>query len=181
MSLSHAILASLSDNTYSGYDLAKQFDGSVGFFWKATNQQIYRELRKLEEAKFINSQEIAQEGRPNKRVFSITETGKNHLRKWITEPTELSTTKEEILIKVFAGHLVPKTKLIQELEHQRYCHQERLTLYKGIEHQFVRDVNADSREVRYKYLTLRRGIRFEKEWIAWYEETINFLAELPED
>jgi DNA-binding PadR family transcriptional regulator len=49
MSLSHAILATLSNGCYSGYDISKQFAGSVGFFWYATQQQIYRELGKLEE------------------------------------------------------------------------------------------------------------------------------------
>jgi hypothetical protein len=33
MALSHAILAVLANWACSGYDLAKQFDGSVGFFW----------------------------------------------------------------------------------------------------------------------------------------------------
>ena len=44
MSLAHAILVSLVCEPKSGYDLAKQFDGTVGFFWQATHQQIYRDL-----------------------------------------------------------------------------------------------------------------------------------------
>ena len=44
MALAHAILATLMDCPCSGYDLRKRFEGSVGFFWQASFQQIYREL-----------------------------------------------------------------------------------------------------------------------------------------
>jgi hypothetical protein len=58
MSLSHAILATLSNGCYSGYDLSKQFAGSVGFFWHATQQQIYRELTKLEAQGYLSAEVV---------------------------------------------------------------------------------------------------------------------------
>jgi DNA-binding PadR family transcriptional regulator len=64
MSLAHAILVSLVDCPSSGYDLAKKFDGSVGFFWQATHQQIYRELHRLQDKGWIDAEVIAQESRP---------------------------------------------------------------------------------------------------------------------
>ena len=48
MSLSHALLAALSQQSATGYELAQHFDGSLGHFWKASHQQIYRDLAKLE-------------------------------------------------------------------------------------------------------------------------------------
>ncbi|MCX7595443.1 MAG: PadR family transcriptional regulator, partial [Fischerella sp.] len=83
MALAHAILASLIGRPCSGYDLAKQFDGSVGFFWQATHQQIYRELSKLETQGWITSEIISQEGRPDKKLYSVTELGKQQLKEWI--------------------------------------------------------------------------------------------------
>ena len=44
MSLAHAVLTSLIEKSSSGYDLARRFDKSIGYFWHATHQQIYREL-----------------------------------------------------------------------------------------------------------------------------------------
>ena len=49
MALSHAIMTALLEDDLSGYELAKRFDTSLGFFWRASHQQIYQELRKLEE------------------------------------------------------------------------------------------------------------------------------------
>ena len=47
VALGDAILACLTERPMTGYELAKTFDSSIGFFWKADHQQIYRELSKL--------------------------------------------------------------------------------------------------------------------------------------
>jgi len=47
MSLPHALLTSLLEQPCSGMDLARRFGRSIGFFWPATHQQIYKELGKL--------------------------------------------------------------------------------------------------------------------------------------
>ena len=53
MSLPHAVLTSLLEKSTSGYDLARRFDKSIGYFWHATHQQIYRELARMEGAGWI--------------------------------------------------------------------------------------------------------------------------------
>ena len=46
----------------TGYELAKTFDSSIGFFWKANHQQIYRELTKLRDRGHIQGREVVQSG-----------------------------------------------------------------------------------------------------------------------
>ena len=75
MALSHALLAALHNAPCSGYDLAKKFDGSVGFVWNASHQQIYRELTKLEEQSYVIAEVIQQDNRPDKKVYKVTSTG----------------------------------------------------------------------------------------------------------
>ncbi|MFZ4189794.1 PadR family transcriptional regulator, partial [Streptomyces pseudogriseolus] len=48
MSLPHAILTALLEKPSSGLELTRRFDRSIGYFWSATHQQIYRELGRLE-------------------------------------------------------------------------------------------------------------------------------------
>lgn len=177
MSLSYAILAFLAEFSSSGYELGKHFDSSVGYFWSATHQQIYRELHKLEALEWICAETIAQSSRPDKKVFSITDTGKEHLRKWISQPSSISATKEEILVKIFAGNLVPKSTIIQDLHNLHHLHEERLKVYREIETQYFSDVNSGTDAQKFQYLTLRRGIRLEEDWMAWCNEAINFLGE----
>jgi len=70
MALSEAILVCLTERPMSGYDLAKNFDASIGFFWRASHQQIYRELGKLREKGYVKSEEIRQVGKPNRIVHT---------------------------------------------------------------------------------------------------------------
>jgi hypothetical protein len=58
MSLPHALLTSLIEKPCSGYELARRFDKSIGYFWHATHQQIYRELARMEENGWVSSSEV---------------------------------------------------------------------------------------------------------------------------
>ena len=71
MALEHAILVSLAERSASGYDLARRFDASIGHFWSASHQQIYKVLGRMEADKLVAADLIAQEGRPDKKVYAI--------------------------------------------------------------------------------------------------------------
>ncbi len=179
MSLSHALLATLSNGSYSGYDLSKQFAGSVGFFWYATQQQIYRELTKLEEQGYLSAEIIRQAGRPDKRLLSITPTGMAYLREWIVQPGAVSPVKDDLLVKIFAGQLVDKQVILQELTHHRSLHQANLATYLEIEQNFFADLATCDRSGRLRYLTLTNGIEFERGWLRWCDNAIATLAKEP--
>jgi DNA-binding PadR family transcriptional regulator len=175
MSLAYALLAALSQSPKSGYDLAKQFDGSVGFFWQATHQQIYRELTKLEQQGTIVAEAIAQVGKPDKKIFSVTEAGMAQLKSWILQSTEVSPTKDEFLLKIFAGYLVSDEAIAQKIQHHRKLHVDQLATYHAIEQQFFAEPKKCDRKARFAYLTLRRGIHFEQGWIDWCDEVLQDL------
>ena len=78
MALGDAILACLTERPMTGYELAKTFDNSIGFFWKADHQQIYRELTKLRDRGHIQGREVVQSGKPNKLVYTLTPEGRTH-------------------------------------------------------------------------------------------------------
>jgi DNA-binding PadR family transcriptional regulator len=177
MSLSHAILATLSNACYSGYDISKQFAGSVGFFWYATQQQIYRELSKLEEQGYLSAEVIRQDNRPDKRMLSITEAGKEYLREWIIQPGKISPVKDDLLVKLFAGHLVDQQMLMTELQHHYLQHQETLDTYQQIKSRFFADPAECDKFGKLRYLTLLNGIQLEKGWLAWYDEAISILED----
>jgi DNA-binding PadR family transcriptional regulator len=175
MALAHAILAALNDCACSGYDLAKRFDGSVGFFWNATHQQIYRELTKLEEQSQIDAELIQQEHRPDKKIYTLTSKGKESLRTWIETPSTVSPLKDELLVKIFAGSIVSPQTIVAELKHHRIQHLETLHTYQSIASQYFPDRSRLSDGGRYQYITLRQGIRMETEWLAWCQESIDLL------
>lgn len=178
MALAHAILVSLLDCPCSGYDLAKRFDRSVGFFWDASHQQIYRELAKLETDGYLIAEKIDQEGRPNKKVYAVTPSGKALLRDWITQPSDISPIKDDLLVKLFGGHVVPKAAILEELEQHRQQHLARLEEYRAIQATFL-STQPLPLETQYQYLTLLNGLRYEEGWLAWCEDAIAQLQQHP--
>jgi DNA-binding PadR family transcriptional regulator len=179
MALSHAILAVLSDRACSGYDLAKQFDGSVGFFWNASHQQIYRELAQLEAKGLVELEVIRQSGRPDKKLYSISTAGTTLLCEWISQESALPPIKDELLIKLFAGYLVPIATTRNLMQQQREQHQANLETYQAIERNYFANLDELSIEMRFQYLTLQNGIHFETGWLAWCDETMVSLDNFP--
>jgi Predicted transcriptional regulators len=86
MSLRHALLALLSAHPMTGYDVAKRFDGSVGFMWQAPHSQIYPELRRMEGDGLVEAEEVPRGSRARKREYSLTQAGLSELQRWIAEP-----------------------------------------------------------------------------------------------
>ena len=175
MSLAYALLVSLIHEPKSGYDLAKQFDGSVGFFWQATHQQIYRELTKLEQQNWIVAEAIAQDGRPDKKIFSVTDLGLSQLKTWVWQSTNVALVKDEFLLKIYAGYLIPEDAIAQKIQEHRQLHQQQLEIYQAIKHNFFECPKNCPPKARFAYLTLRRGINFEQGWIDWCNEALDLL------
>jgi DNA-binding PadR family transcriptional regulator len=175
MALAHAILALLLDCPFTGYDLTKAFAGSIGSFWKATHQQIYRELAKLEEQAWVTVETIPQTGRPDRKLYSITDLGQQAFVAWANQPCDVSAVKEEILVKVFAGAIVGAAPICQEIQRHRQLHVDALANYRQMEHQFFANGDRLSKDQTFPYLTLRRGIRYEIDWIEWCDEALGCL------
>jgi DNA-binding PadR family transcriptional regulator len=178
MALSQAILAVLVQSPTTGYDLAKKFDGSVGFFWKATHQQIYRELAKLEEQGWVENEVITQPGKPEKKVYRVTDLGIEELQTWMQQPTSMSPPKEDILVKMFAGYLVPPETILAQLETHRQLHQERLSIYEFLAEKYFAKPEEMRKDEKFVYLTLRNGLMYERYWIDWCQEAIASLYEI---
>src|SRR5438309_5438096 len=88
-SLEHALLGMIAElEPVSGYDLIKTFRVSMVHFWHAHQGQIYPTLERMEREGLIQSREVVQRGRPNKRLFSIAGAGKLMLLEWLLSPYE---------------------------------------------------------------------------------------------
>ena len=176
MALAHTILATLGTESYSGYDLWKKFSQSSRYYWQASQQQIYRELGKLEKEAAITSEVIPQEGRPNKKLYKITDKGIEILKTWLLEPAEPMAIREELLVKVIVAKLVPKSVILQEIKRHQQIHLQQLSEYKQIEQQKFSDTSQLTFEQKCLYATLRCGIRYQSYRIAWCEEAISLLS-----
>ena len=180
MALAHAILVTLLDCPRSGYDIRKRFEGSVGFFWQANFQQIYRELGKLEEKGLVQSEAIAQQSRPDKKVFAVTADGEAFLQAWMQTPCEMAPIRDDLMVKMFAGFVVSREAMLTELQEHQSLHQKRLAVYQQIQQNDLANPEHMSEKDLFRYLTLCGGIQYEQGWLSWYEEATLILTKYAE-
>jgi len=175
MALGDAILACLTERPMSGYELAKTFDSSLGFFWKADHQQIYRELTRLRDRGHIQGREVVQSGKPNKLVYTLTPEGRAAFRHWGARPSVPASIKDDLLVRLYALDSVDveplRTDLMARLEH----HRDRFTRYERILNKRFPDGTASPADTG-KLLGLRMGMRYERTVAEWCEEAIDALS-----
>jgi DNA-binding PadR family transcriptional regulator len=111
---SYAVLGLLSfGRELSGYELKKWADHSLRFFyWSPALSNIYAELRRLEGRGYVEARPVAQDELRNKRVFAITPAGRAALAAWVEDhPAAPLVTKDQLLLKVWMGHVVERDRL----------------------------------------------------------------------
>ena len=74
--LKHGILGLLNYADMNGYEILETFRHSLNHFWNAQKSQVYRELTALENAGYIQGTWIEQDGKPDKKLYSITDDGR---------------------------------------------------------------------------------------------------------
>lgn len=181
MSLKHAVLAALLEGEASGYDLAKLFDVSVANFWAATPQQLYRELDRLSEAGLIAARVVQQERRPNKRMFTLTDTGLADLVAYTAHQPKPTAVRDDLLVQVQACDAGDTAAVREHVRERMEGARGKLARYRRMRERMLdgRDEETYLRESERvgPYLTLLRGMAFEEENVRWGERTLAILGE----
>lgn len=174
MSLRHAILVLLQDQEASGYDLAREFANSIGLVWNATHQQIYLELGKLNEQHMVSYRHVPQEGKPDKKLYSITDEGRQELVRWLRKPAGPARIRDAFMVKVAGGALADTKALLNELEQLAKQRRERLANFEALAKKLDEEGRGNN---LFSYLTVRRGILDQRAWLQWAEEVRQSLED----
>jgi DNA-binding PadR family transcriptional regulator len=176
VALAHAIMTALIEDDLSGYELARDFEVSLGFFWSASHQQIYQELRKMSDKGWLNKREVNQAGKPNKIVYGLTRAGREALADWVFTDTRTQAAKDELLVKLYNLNENNVSHLSAEIEARREEMMRRIYLYETIRRRHYSD--PQSLPVRRKgvYLALAAGISQGEQFLAWCDEARDLLA-----
>ncbi len=178
MAIKHTILAFLARQPLSGYEVAKECaEGFGSCFWKASQQQVYAELSKLEQQGNVTYEAIPQSGRLDKKIYSITDLGQTELTNWLTKPTEPAPIREDLGVMGLAGHLVPVEAMTREITRRRQLHLDKLQQIQKLDEHFVDRLDSLELKDLYMHLVIRRGIRYQEEWVAWCDEALAAIAQ----
>jgi len=175
VSLRYAILTGLNERPATGLELARRLDRSIGYFWNASHQQIYRDMDRLESDGWVS--EIEQEGPPQKgrpRRFAITDAGREALTAWVQQVDEPAGTRDALLVRVRAAASLGAAQVRQTVAHHLAAHERALLTYQEIE---ARDFAGDepTSETALLHLVLRRGIETEESWVRWCREVLDVV------
>jgi len=179
--LKYALLGFLNYNPATGYDLKQFIDVSTSYFWHAKQSQIYTTLKKMEEEDLVSSRFEPQEGRPNRRVYTISQDGKDELIGWLEKPLDsIEKHKEKLLLKIFFSAGIKKDIVLFELHQQEKLHQKQLLRYQNTTKEVIDQFKGStglSEDAEFWEMTRRFGELYEQMNITWLREVISKLEE----
>ena len=178
MSLPHAILTALLERPSAGLDLTRRFDRSIGYFWSASHQQIYRELGKLEAEGYIRAIPEDRPSRGQKKSYEVLPAGRAELERWTAAAQDPKPHRDALLLRLRAAAVVGTDGLEADLRRHLDLHRRQLAEYEQIQD---RDFppGKDSAQARLQHLVLRAGIELETFWTQWLTHALEEFAELP--
>ena len=96
-----AALGMLVDEPKHGYELYQDFVEKFGLIWKAGQAKFYVALTALEEAGHLHVTEEPQPSRPTRKVYHLTESGREQFLTWLAMPVpSMRAIRVEFLAKL---------------------------------------------------------------------------------
>ena len=175
MALREVILTVLARGEMTGYEITKDFEAVYVHFWRASHQQVYRELARLNKDGRVTVKVVAQESRPDKKVYAITKRGLDELKRWIVAPTEPPRPQYDLLVKLLGCHVVERAPFQRELERIRTRAVEWMKELRAMRRECLRTRSTWSEHDQILYLTLRRGLLLGQAQLRWLGEVSEFI------
>jgi DNA-binding PadR family transcriptional regulator len=164
------LLGLLAQKPRSGYDIKAVVDRSTRFFWAASYGQIYPELRRLEQEGLIAGEDAPNGGR-SRRVYHLTENGRDELRAWLMGSTVTIELRDESLLRLFFADALPREQALQLLEGRKRGHEEYLDVLRAIQ------ALPGGPDPTFVDLVLHWGIDFNEWGARWCEEQLQRLRD----
>ncbi len=173
MSLEYVILGFLEVGPKTGYDLKKRFDRSVAGFWPVDRSRIYRVLAKLNECGHVTQEVIVQDDRPNRKVYHITDEGREALHRWLVKCQPGSPPRAGWLVQLFFSGLLDDEEAIELLEGKAARIRKTLDAFPG-RYRLSADYEHDEPERVdfFHWLTLDSGVHMRYALLEWIEGAI---------
>lgn len=173
----------------SGYDLKRLFDHMLSPMWGAAHSQIYHELRRMKDLGWVEMEREEQESRPDRKVYSITQAGREALVSWQAQPASVLQLRDELLLKILFGSFASHDDLVINLKKSIAEHEMRLLNYRQ-NLQYIPTAGERIQEGRRRNpyteageedpffnLIARFAIELENAYLRWLYETLTFLEE----
>lgn len=116
----YLILGLLAERPMTGYDIKKHVKAALSAVMNASYGTLYPALHKLLRDGAVEMQEVPQKGRPAKKVYHITERGRQELDTWLRQPAAADQIRREFLLKLYLAKRMQKQDLLALLAARRF-------------------------------------------------------------
>ena len=174
VSIRHLILGLLTQQPMSGYDI-KGFLKSLSWLIDSPSfGSIYPALRALREDDLVTMMEVVpRQGKPPRKIYTITETGRQILREWLDQPVAPDASLKTFVMRLIMTSNFTHTELISHLQQRRSQVAVHHTTLRQIAE--VVDGTMDSGQ----RLTLDYGLTLATAELAWLERALEQLSQQP--
>ncbi len=168
------ILGLLSHEFLTGYDIKKQIDSSIHFFWKGSFGSIYPALGEMEKTGLVSKREAPIDNSARERIeYSITSRGRKVLEDWLKDSQASNELKYETLLKLFFSGNCEKNVAISNIMKFREETEKELSILKFYEANLLKV--QDEKDHVYFYLTVLFGERSYETYLKWCDEAVEIL------
>jgi DNA-binding PadR family transcriptional regulator len=163
MSVKYAILGLLHYKDMHGYRIKEVIENEFGFMWSINYGQIYPNLKQLEQEGLVTKVDVAQKNVPDKKLYSITEKGKETFAEWLnTAPERGMLIRDPFLLKFIFFSFGDNERSLEIIEDQmRIYHADLSSRRHRYDHK--QDENTNVRLMR------ELGISLNEMMLAWLE------------
>ena len=173
----YAVLGMLSLAPMSGYDIRKEAETSIGYFWSESFGQIYPALRDLGARGLIRRRAGRRGGNRERHVYEMTERGREALAAWRAEPPRDPPFRNELLLKLFFGGHGPPVHEIEWIDRQLARELQALQEFGRIRELILKE-QRDHPSLPFWLMTLSYGEHRSRSLIRWCRETSRALKAL---
>ncbi|MGZ9586371.1 PadR family transcriptional regulator [Paenibacillus marinisediminis] len=169
MQAKDVVLGLLMQGPKSGYDIKQEYEVSLNHFFDASYGSVYPTLKQLEKSDCIIKEIIVQEGKPNKNIYSITESGKKHFMDYMNSPVQDDIYRSDILARLFFSKYMDDERLVSHLEEAVELRKKYLSqledVYENLKHQLSKP----------RMITLQFGIKDYRAQVEVLEQSISYM------
>jgi PadR family transcriptional regulator, regulatory protein AphA len=162
--VSYLVLGLVACGASTSYELKQKVASSVGYMWSFPHSALYAEPARLADRGLLDEQQ--EEGGRRRRIYSITDEGRQALLHWLQLPTpETLQVRDLGLLKLFFAELLSGDEVACLAHAQLTSHRERLATYEAIEAEIPKD-----RSNAFPMATLRMGLMIEHAFVSFWTE-----------
>ncbi|OYS51429.1 PadR family transcriptional regulator [Limosilactobacillus reuteri] len=167
------ILGILRNKPRTGYEINDILQNQISYFYDGTYGMIYPTLKKLEKEEKVKKETVSQEDKLKKNICSITDKGREELRKYLESDKVEEVFKSDFLMKLFFGDdYLSKQKVIELIKSEIKVKEDQIKrLESSLEHWELQGIsNLQKITVGYGLAEYRAVVEYLKEQLKKLED-----------